>query len=155
MTCAAILSLEAYRDAQRRTEVRQRLHDRFDGWLQQVEDHVKEPEPPLEALTQAVLALRQELTHVVPEGLVEPRHRVALEQRTAVCPQCRQAVSARGSQERTVETLVGAIRRRRPYFDCERCQRGTIPLDEALRLTERRQQPDVQKAAVQLTQEVP
>lgn len=155
MAYAAILSLEEFRDAQRRTEVRQRLHDRFDHWLQRVEDHVKEPQPTLEGLTEAVFALRQELTQAVTEGLVEQVHRTALEQRTAVCPQCGQALSARGSQERTVETLVGAIRLRRPYFYCEPCQLGTTPLDEALQLMERRKQPDVQKAAVRLTKEVP
>ena len=30
MAYAAMLSLEEFRDAQRRTEVRERLHDRFD-----------------------------------------------------------------------------------------------------------------------------
>jgi hypothetical protein len=155
MASAAVLSLEEFRDAQRRTEVRQRLHDRFDRWLERVEDHVKEPTPPLEELTAAVLALRQELTQAVTEGLVEQAHRAALEQRTAVCSQCRQTLSARSLQERTVETLVGAVRLRRPYFYCEPCQRGTAPLDELLQVTGRRKQPDVQRAAVKLTQEVP
>jgi hypothetical protein len=155
MAYAAILSLEEFRDAHRRTEVRQRLHARFDRWLQRMEDHVKEPQPTLEALTQAVFALRQELTQAVTEGLVEPAHRAALEQRTALCPQCGRTLSARGPQERTVETLVGALRLQRPYFYCERCQLGTTPVDEALQLTERRKQPDVQQAAVKLTKEVP
>lgn len=56
MASAAVLLLEECRDAQRRTEVRQRLHDRFDRWLERVEDHVKAPTPPLEAWTAAVLA---------------------------------------------------------------------------------------------------
>jgi hypothetical protein len=155
MAYAAILSLEEFRDTQRRTEVRQRLQERFDRWLQRVEDHVKEPQPTLEELTQAVFALRQELTQAVSAGLVEQAHRAALEQRTALCPQCGQTLSARGPQERTVETLVGAIRLRRPYFYCERCERGRAPLDAALELTDRRKQPDVQKAAVKLTKEVP
>jgi hypothetical protein len=155
MAYAAILSLEEFRDTQRRTEVRQRLQERFDRWLQRVEDHVKEPQPTLEELTQAVFALRQELTQAVTAGLVEQAHRAALEQRTALCPQCGQTLSARGPQERTVETLVGAIRLRRPYFYCERCERGRAPLDAALELTDRRKQPDVQKAAVKLTKEVP
>jgi hypothetical protein len=155
MAYAAVLSLEEYRDAQRRTEVRQRLHDRFDRWLQRMEDQVKEPKPTLQELTEAVFALRQELTQAVTEGLVEHAHRAALEQRTAACPQCGQTLSARGPQERTVETLVGAVRLRRPYFYCEHCQRGSAPLDASLGLTERRKQPDVQKAAVKLTKEVP
>jgi hypothetical protein len=155
MACAAILSLEDFRDTQRRAEIRQRLHDRLDQWLDKLEERVKEPQPLLEQLTQAVFALRQELTQAVTEGLVEQAHRAAIEQRTAACPQCGQALSARGPQERTVETLVGAIRLRRPYFYCERCQLGTTPLDETLQVTERRKQPDVQKAAVQLTKELP
>jgi hypothetical protein len=155
MAYAAILSLEEFRDAQRRTEVRQCLHDRFDRWLQRVEDQVKEPQPTLEELTQVVLALRQELTQAMTEGWLEQAHRAGLEQRTAVCPQCGQTMSARGPQKRTVETLVGAIHLQRPYFYCTRCQHGTAPLDEVLQLTERRKQPDVQQAAVKLTREVP
>jgi hypothetical protein len=155
MASAAILSLEEFRHTQRRTEIRQRLHDRLDQWLETLEERVKDPKPTLEQLTQAVFALRQELTQEVTEGMVEQTHRPAIAQRTAACPQCGQILSARGPQERTVETLVGAIRLRRPYFYCERCQLGTTPLDEALGLTARRKQPDVQKAAVQLTKEVP
>jgi hypothetical protein len=155
MASAAILSLEEFRDTQRRAAIRQRLHNRLDHWLDTLEVRVKEPQPTLEQLTQAVFALRQELTQAVTEGLVEQAHRAAMEQRTAACPQCGQTLSARGPQERTVETLVGAIRLRRPYFYCERCQRGTTPLDETLQVTARRKQPDVQKAAVRLSKEVP
>jgi hypothetical protein len=155
MAAATVLSLEEFRDAQRRATVRQHLHDRFDAWLNQLEARMEDRTPTLEELTQAVFALRQEVTQAVTEGLVEQAHRATLEQRTAVCPQCGQTLSARGPQERTVETLVGAIRLRRPYFYCLHCQQGTTPLDEALQLTARRKQPDVQKAIVQLTKEVP
>jgi hypothetical protein len=155
MAYAAVLSLEEYRDAQRRTAVRQRLHDRFDRWRQRMEDQVKEPKPTVQELTEAVFALRQELTQAVTEGLVEHAHRAALEPRPAACPQCGPTLSARGPQERTVETWVGAVRLRRPYFYGEPCQRGSAPLEASLGLTERRQPPDVQKAAVKLTKEVP
>jgi hypothetical protein len=50
---------------------------------------------------------------------------------------------------------MGAIRLQRPYFYCERCQRGRTPLDVVLGLTERRKQPDVQQAVVKLIKEVP
>jgi uncharacterized coiled-coil protein SlyX len=155
MAIAAILSLEEFRDTQRRAAARQRLHDRLDHRLDTLEARVKEPQPTLEELTQIVFALRHELTQAVTAGLVEQMHGEVLEQRIALCPQCGQILAARGPAERTVETLVGAIRLRRPYFYSERCQLGTAPLDEALQLTGRRKQPDVQKAAVQLTKEVP
>jgi len=155
MASAAILSLEEFRDGQRRTEVRQRLHDRFDAWLNQLEARMEDRTPTLEALTQAVFALRQELTQAVTEGLVEQAHRGLLEQHLTACPRCGQTLSARGPQERTVETLVGAVRLRRPYCYCLHCQLGITPVDEALQLTARRKQPDVQRAVAQLTKEVP
>jgi hypothetical protein len=84
----------------------------------------------LEELTQAVLALRQKGTPSVTEGLVEQAHRALVEQRTAVCPRCGHTLAARGPAERTVESLVGAIRLRRPHVYGERCPRGTTALDE-------------------------
>jgi hypothetical protein len=87
MICPAILSLEDFRDTPRRGEIRQRLHDRFDHWRNRLEDRMKAPTPTLEELTQAVLALRQELTPEVTEGLVAQTHRTLLEQRTVACPQ--------------------------------------------------------------------
>jgi hypothetical protein len=155
MAYAAILSREEVREAQRRTAVRQRLHARFDRGLQRVEDQVKEPQPTVEELPQAVCALRQDVTPAVTEGLMAHAHRAGLEPRTAVCPQCGQTLSARGPQERPVDTRVGAIRRRRPYLYCARCQHGTAPRDEGLQLTERRKPPAVPQAAVKLTREVP
>jgi hypothetical protein len=155
MASAALLSLEEFRDTRRRGEIRQHLHGRFDQWLDGLEARVKASQPTVEELTQGVFTLRQELTQAVAEGLVEQAHRGLVEQRTAACPQYGQTVVARGPQERTVETLVGAVRLQRPYFYCERCQLGMVPLDEALQVTERRKQPDVQKAAVHLTKEVP
>jgi hypothetical protein len=155
MTSTAILSREVCRDTPRHPEVRQRLHDRFDPWLDRLEDRMQEAKPTLEELTQALLALRQEWTHEVAEGVVERAHRVTMELRTAPYPQGGQTLSARSPHDRAVETLVGVIRLRRPYFDCERCQLGNAPLDAALGLTPRRQPPEVQKAAVKLTQELP
>lgn len=155
MATAALLSLDEFRDTQRCAELRRRLHDRLDRWLDMLEARVKDTKPTLEQLPQAVFALRQELTQAVTEGLVDQAHRAVMEQRTAACPQCGQMLSARGPQARPVETLVGAVRLRRPYFDWERWQLGRAPLDARLGLADRRQQPDVQKAVVKLTKEIP
>jgi hypothetical protein len=155
MTSAAGLSLEECRDAPRRTEVRQRLHDRLEHWLQPWENQGQEPNPPVEELTQAVLALRQELTQAVTEGLVAPAPRTAREQRTVGGPPGGQVLSARGPQERTVETVGGAIRLRRPSCSGAPCPWGRTPLEAGLGLTTRRQQPDVQQAAIQVTRAGP
>jgi hypothetical protein len=155
MASAAILSREEFRDRQRHAAIRQPWPNHWAQWRDRLEDHVTKPTPTWHELTEAVLALRQEWTHAVTEGLVEHAHRAALAQRTAVCPPWGPTLSARGPQERPVATLVGAIRLRRPYVYCERCQLGSTPLDAALELTERRKQPAVPKAAVQRTTEGP
>ena len=100
---------------QRQAAIWQRLHGRLEQWLHTWEERVQAPKPTLEQLTPAVLALRQELTQEVTAGLVEQEHRAAMEQRMAVYPQCGQAWPVGGSQEHTVETLVGAIRLRRSF----------------------------------------
>ena len=94
MTCAAIPSLKACRDTQRRVEVRHRWHDLFDHWLNHLEDRMKDRTRPLEASTPAGFGLRQGSARAVTEGLVEPSHRATLERHTAACPQCGQRWSA-------------------------------------------------------------
>lgn len=152
---AAVISLEDLREAKNRAELRQKLHERFDQWLDKMEEAMKEPQPTLVQLTEVVFNLRQELTRSVAEGLVESRYAAEREREVTSCPGCGRPLRARETVERTVETMVGAIRLSRPYFYCVTCQRGIYPLDEALELAERRKQPDVQKAAAKLTKEVP
>lgn len=143
MATAVLLSLDECRDTQRCAEIRQRMHDYLDHWLDTLEARVKDPKPTLEQLTQAVFVLRQELTQAVAEDLVAQVHRPVMVQRTAACPQGGQMWSAGGPQDRPVETLLDAVRRRRPDFYCERCQLGRVPLDATLELADRRQPPDV------------
>jgi len=155
MAYAAVISLEEFRQARARTEVRRQLHERFDQWLDQVEEQVTEESPTLEQVTQEIFATRQELTGMIAEMLVKQAYAEALEQQTMPCPQCGRLLRARGSPNRTVETMVGMVSLARPYFYCLQCQEGFYPLDEALQLSERRKQWDMQKAAASLTAEVP
>ncbi len=155
MADAAIRSREEFRDTQRRVERRPRRHDRVEPWLHTREARVQASQPTLEQLTQAVCALRQEVTQAVTEGVVEQAHRAAMEPRTAACPPCGPMWSARGPQDRPVETLVGAVRLRRPSWYGAHGHRGTTPWDEALQVTERRKPPDVQQAAVPWTTALP
>lgn len=155
MGYANVISLEDLRQAKNRVELRQKLHERFDQWLDRLEEEMKEPKPTLKQLTEVVFNMRQELTQFVTESFLESKYAAEKDRGIAICPACGQQLRARGKEERTVETMVGAITLSRPYFYCVKCQRGSYPLDEALELVERRKQPDVQKAAVKLTKEVP
>ena len=48
---------------------------------------------------------------------------------------CGKEVKRAGEHERTVETMIGEIKLKRPYFWCESCKKGFYPLDEVLDLS--------------------
>ena len=76
-------------------------------------------------------------------------------QRTLPCPHCQRLLPARPAPPRTVHPMVGEVSLSRPDFDCPHCQQGFSPLDDALQLSERRPQWDLQQAAARLAAEVP
>jgi hypothetical protein len=155
MATAAVISFEEPRRAFAKTRARQQLHAQLDRWLDRLEAHMREDTPSLEELTQAVFAMRQELTGKITEALVAQGHGALLEQRTLPCPQCHRLLPARPAPARTVHTMVGEVSLSRPYFYCPHCQQGFAPLDDALQLSERRTQWDLQQAAARLVAEVP
>lgn len=155
MTAAAVISFEKTRQSFAKTRARQQLHAYLDVWLDSVEAHMPDDTPSLQELTQAVFALRQELTGKITEALVAQRHAPVLHQRTLPCPHCRRLLSARPAPPRTVHTMVGEVSLARPYFYCPQCQQGFAPLDDALQLAERRTPWDLQQAAARLAAEVP
>src|SRR5262249_3139905 len=135
--------------------VRQRLHERFDRWLDQVEAAWPEGAPTLGQVSATIGALRQQLTSGVAETIVHQTHPEEQLRSHMPCPPCARLLPARGPVPRCVETLVGVVALERPYFYCQGCRTGTYPLDEVLGLCAGRMQPDVQQAAVDLATEVP
>ena len=122
MGYATVISLEEFRQERAREEARRELHERFDRWLDQVEGRVTEERPTLEQLRREIFAMRQDLTGMVAEALVGQAYAEALEQQRMPCPHCGRILSARGSPDRTVETMVGAVSLTRPYFYCVQCR---------------------------------
>src|SRR5215203_2600623 len=122
MAAAAVISFEETRQSFAKTRARQHLHAYLDGWLESLEAHMPDDTPSLEALTQAVFTMRQELTGRITQALVEQRHTPLLHQRTMPCPHCQGILPARPASPRTVHTMVGAVSLSRPYFYCMRCQ---------------------------------
>jgi hypothetical protein len=155
MATAAVISFAETKQALAKTRARQQLHEHLDRWLDDLEANMPEDHPTLEELTQAVFALRQELTGKITEALVAQRHAHVLDQRTLPCPSCQRLLPARPAPPRTVRTMVGEVSLSRPYFYCPDCQQGIAPLDDALQLSERRTQWDLQQAAARLAAEVP
>ena len=155
MATAAVIAWDETRQACAKTRARQELHAYRDRWLESVEANMPDDTPSLEALTQAVLARRQELTGKITEVLVAQRHAQGLHQRIMPGPHGQRPLPARPAPPRSVHTMVGEVSLTRPYFYCPDCQQGFAPLDEARQLSERRTQWDMQQAAARLAAEVP
>jgi hypothetical protein len=155
MGAAEIISFEEVRARKQWDALRHHLHDRFDQWLDGLEEQLHEPAPTLAQVTATVWNLRQTLTSDLTETIVAYAHRGEYTRQQVNCPQCDGLLTARAPVPRTVETMVGPIQLERPYFYCRACRGGLSPLDEVVGLTAGRMQLDVQKAAAKLVTEVP
>jgi predicted Rdx family selenoprotein len=147
--------ISEYQQAKQRKEIRVQIHKVIDDWIDKVDAGMKEPKPTLEQITGEVFKHRQELTAAFTKSLIAGRYQPEQGQQFHQCPKCGRYLSERGNPGRNVETMVGTIEIKRPYFYCEKCSESYYPMDEALQLGHRRKQSDVQEATVKLTKEVP
>ena len=155
MGCAEIISLDEVRARKHWTTLRQRLHERFDRWLDRLESELPEVEPTLGQVSETIWALRQQLTGGLAETIVQHTHQEEQRRQHMTCPTCARLLTARGSVSRRVETMVGVVELARPYFYCRVCCEGTYPLDDALHLSAGRIQLDVQQAVADVVTELP
>lgn len=155
MGCAEVIAFDQVRARQHWTTLRQRLHERFDQWLDQLEAALPEVAPTLGQVSATIWALRQQLTGGVAETLVHHTHREEQQRPWMPCPTCTRVLPARGPVPRCVEPMVGPVALERPYFYCQVCHAGSYPLDEVLGVRAGRLQCDVPQAALDLATEVP
>jgi hypothetical protein len=78
-----------------------------------------------------------------------------MEQIQAECPTCTRSLTVRRQAHRTVETLIGPVRLKRPYVYCTPCRQGFHPLDGSLEVVSGRYQLDVQQGIAQGATEMP
>jgi hypothetical protein len=153
--CPEVISIEAVRASNQWEVLRHQLHQRFDQWLDTLEQQWPKPPSTLAEVTTTVWDLRQQLTGGITETIVAHIHRGEYERTQVTCPRCHGVLQAREFVCRTVETMVGAVQLERPYFYCRACRCGMYPLDEVLGLRSNRLQRDVQQAAVDMATELP
>lgn len=155
MGMAAVVSLTGYQEEQREGRIRAQLHEALDKWLDEIEATMKKPKPTLEEITKAVFEQRQQLTAAITEGLITSKYQQEQERDSYPCQECGSELRGRQTAAVKIETMVGGLEIKRPYFYCVKCQRGYYRLDEELQLSDRRKQADLQQAIVKLTKEVP
>jgi hypothetical protein len=132
---------------------REALHEIFDFWIDEVEGMTDGA--GLEGIVEKMFEKRQELMGKIVRQIIEEHFFEELNRETMVCPQCDKVLTRGGMLGRTVETMIGETRLIRPYFYCENCKRGFYPLDDALILSDRVKQWDMQELGASVAAEVP
>jgi len=157
MAEVAIQNLESYRQEALEQKFRESLHKELDKWLDRLGDVMgdREESSGLWGITEGIRKQREELMGSVAMEWVKKEYGSYLEQERAECPICGKWLKRQALCQRTLETMIGEITIHRPYFYCRVCGDGFYPLDEALNLSSRRKQYDVQEAGTDLAKEVP
>jgi hypothetical protein len=155
MGAAEVISFEEVRASKQWSTLRQQLHERFDQWLDTLEQAWHKPPATLSEVTATVWDLRQQLTGGITETIVAHTHEGERQRQQASCLRCARVLKVQEHVGRTVETMVGPVELERPYFYCRSCRAGLSPLDDALGLVAGCKQLDMQHAAARLVTEVP
>ena len=155
MGAAEVIVFEEVRARKPWSPLRQQLHERFDQWLDTLEQRWHEPPSTLTEVTATVWDLRQQLTGGITETIVAQVHRGEHDRTAVACSRCTGVLRARELVCRTVETMVGPVQLERPYFYGRSCRLGRYPFDEASGVVAGCKQLDRHKAAAQLVTEVP
>src|SRR5712692_10807879 len=155
MGAAEVIAFEEVRARKQWSTLRQQLHERFDQWLDTLEQAWHEPPATLSEVTATVWDLRQQLTGGITETIVAHAHAGERQRQQASCPRCARVLKVQEQVWRTVETMVGPVELERPYFYCRSCRVGLYPFDDALGVVAGCKQLDMQHAAAKLVTEVP
>lgn len=123
-------------------------------WLEHIErDNQMET---LGDISKALFENRSDLMAQAAQALIERKYGHLLEQEYCECPHCHKNVKAKPEKvKREVILMAFSITLYRPYFYCNSCRYGFYPLDDALGLSRRKIQPDVQAVEAWLAANMP
>ena len=99
MGAAEVISFEEVRARKQWSTLRQQLHERFDQWLDTLEQAWHELPATLSEVTATVWDLRQPLTGGITETIVAHTHVGERQRQQASCPRCARASRAYGRDD--------------------------------------------------------
>ena len=107
-------------------------------------------------ISKSLFTNRSQIMGQAALALIEKKYGHLLEQQYCQCPNCNRQTKAKpGKVKRDIDTLVGPVTLYRPYFYCRPCGFGFYPLDNALGLSNRKVQSDIQELEAWLAAEMP
>ena len=118
-----------------------------------------EKEYPIDSITDITKSFFQNRSEIMGQAalaLIEKKFGHLLDQHYCECPFCNRRIKAKPEKvRREIDTVVGPVTLYRPYFYCTTCAFGFYPLDDALGLSNRKAQLDIQELEAWLTAEMP
>jgi len=107
-------------------------------------------------ISKSLFTNRSEIMGQAASALIAKKFSHLLDQEYCQCPLCDKHIKAKSDKvKREIETVVGPVKLYRPYFYCNTCGFGFYPLDDALELSKRKVQADVQELEAWLAAEMP
>jgi hypothetical protein len=107
-------------------------------------------------ITKSLFQNRSEIMGQATLALIEKKYGHLLDQQYCECPLCNCRIKVKTEKvRREIDTVVGPVTLYRPYFYCRTCRSGFYPLDDALGLSRRKVQLDVQELEAWLAAEMP
>ena len=153
---AAAVNLNLVRQHRRLEHFRDMAHKEVDKLVDSLkEDLLSEQSLTIRQISESFQEKKQGFLGELLEEFIQVHHQELFEQGTASCPVCGKELKKQADTPRTIETLLGASRISRPYFYCRDCREGFFPVDEALELSKRKKQPDLQSLALEFLAEMP
>ena len=107
-------------------------------------------------ISELIFKHRQGIMGRLALSFIEKNFGSYLDQEYCPCPICDKRIKANPKKvHREIETMIGSIELERPYFYCKDCKYGFYPLDEALGLSSRKKQHDIQATEAFIAAESP
>lgn len=156
MNVAAALNLNLVRQHRQLERFRDMAHKEVDKLVDSLkEDLLCEESLTIRQISESFQQKKQVFLGDLLEEFICVHHQELFEQETASCPVCKKELKKQAETPRTIETLLGSCEITRPYFYCRDCQHGFFPVDEALELSRRKKQADLQSLALEFLAEMP
>jgi len=139
-------------DADDKEQFRQMLHDELDEWVDELLPLFDEDrQPTIMQISELFTETRQKFLGACVQRLIEQRYADLLNQEYCPCPKCGKLCKKRRKHSKDMVTMQGPSTLMRPWFYCVDCSHGFYPLDEAIELSRKKHQFDVQNKAAKIS----
>ncbi len=130
-------------------DFRNMAHSKLDQSLDKIKPlFFREEVPTLQEISDVVQEMKQDISGHLLQETTNSLNQTKLAHAFGHCPSCKKPVKKMRDTSRRIETRHGSSLISKPYFYCSSCRLGFSPVDEALELSSRKKQHDLQQLAL-------